>query len=184
MGNAATLAADPTGLAWYNPFTWFPNWDKAVDQELAIVKQLNKMFGTRHVRLDGFTPEERVRIETALGQKIDWEGGAIRASQGALETRDKVLVGSHIALKVAEVSNDIALALTVSALADAQAVSHAQKVAEMERLSAEAAKNVELLRVRSAQAKIDGTAAERATLRYLLTESRNALKAARNFLGR
>jgi len=58
---------------------------------------LNKMFGTRHVRLDGFTPEERVQIETALGQKIDWEGGAIRASQGALETRDKVLVGSKVA---------------------------------------------------------------------------------------
>lgn len=47
VGNAATLATDATGLAWYNPFTWFPNWDKAVDQELAIVKQLNKMFGTR-----------------------------------------------------------------------------------------------------------------------------------------
>jgi len=100
-GNDPVNSVDPSGLAWWNPFTWFDwgiDWSDAVDQEIEVVRQLNEAFGTSHTRLDAFSPEERARIEAALGNKIDWEGGAIRAAEGELKTRQKVLVGSEVCL--------------------------------------------------------------------------------------
>ena len=96
----------------------------------------------------------------------------------------KTLDVAELSLKVSEVSNDIALILTIPAATDARAASYAARTAEMEQLAGQAASNVEVLQLRLAQAAIDGTPAERATLRFLLAESRQALKAARNFLGR
>ncbi|MBC7352017.1 MAG: hypothetical protein H5U08_06635 [Thermogutta sp.] len=87
--NGEAHAAGDGGKAstwrWWNPFAWFNwgiDWSEAVDEELAIVRQLNQTFGTRHTRLDQFTAEERARIEQALGQKFNWEAAsAIRASE-------------------------------------------------------------------------------------------------------
>ncbi|GAB6166132.1 hypothetical protein JCM19992_21320 [Thermostilla marina] len=98
---------------WWNPFTWFNwgvDWSEAVDQEIALVRQLNQTFGTMHTRLDQFTAEERAMIEQALGQKFNWEAAsAIRASEGELRVRDKVLLGSQVSL-VAAATADAAAA--------------------------------------------------------------------------
>jgi hypothetical protein len=95
-------AERPPEWRWWNPFTWFSwgiDWSEAVDQELAIVRQLNLIFGTAHTRLDQFTAEERARIEQALGQKFNWEeASAIRVSERELQIRDKVLLGSQVSL--------------------------------------------------------------------------------------
>ena len=91
----------------WNPFTWFRwgvDWGAAVDLEIEIVKQLNAIFGTHRTRLDAFTPEERARIEDALGQKIDWDGGPIKASERELRIRDRVFLGSQISLVVSGVA--------------------------------------------------------------------------------
>ena len=102
-------AERPPEWCWWNPFTWFPwgiDWSQAVDQELAIVRQLNLIFGTAHTRLDQFTAEERARIEQALGQKFNWEeASAIRASERELQIRDKVLLGSQVSLAAAGVAD-------------------------------------------------------------------------------
>ena len=94
---------------WWNPFTWFSwgiDWSEAVDQELALVRQLNQTFGTGHTRLDQFTAQERAKIEQALGQKFNWEAAsAIRASERELEIRDKVLIGSQVSLVAAGIAD-------------------------------------------------------------------------------
>lgn len=91
---------------------------------------------------------------------------------------------AEISLKVAEVSNNIALVLAIPSATNARAAGYAARTTEMEQLAVQAASNVEVLEMRLVQAGIDGTAAERATLRFLLAESREALRVARNFLGR
>ncbi|GIW97582.1 MAG: hypothetical protein KatS3mg111_0915 [Pirellulaceae bacterium] len=102
---------------WWNPFTWFDwgiDWSEAVDEELAIVRQLNQTFGTTHTRLDKFTAEERARIEQALGQKFNWEAAsAIRASEQALRARDKVLRSSEVSFVVAGVADALAGGLAI-----------------------------------------------------------------------
>ena len=121
VGNGPTNATDPSGLWEWNPFTWFKwnpftwynwgiDWSDAVDQELAVVQQLNATFGTKHTRLDAFTREERARIEKALRRKFDWEGSsAIRASEQELKTRDKVLATSEGCLVMSGVADGAAL---------------------------------------------------------------------------
>jgi len=94
-GNGPTNRTDPSGDAWYdylNPFWWFStDWSGAVDHEIALLKQLNATFGTSHTSLHSFTPEERARIEAALGIEIDWDNGAIQAATESLGTRRVVL---------------------------------------------------------------------------------------------
>ena len=107
----------PAGASWYNPFTWFGDWGDAVDQEHDVVRDLNRTFGTNHTRLDTFTPKERSRIETALGQKIKWGGGAIKACEEELGTRHKVLNSSEISLYVAGTADAAAGGLVTLELA-------------------------------------------------------------------
>lgn len=75
---------------------------------------MNQTFGTAHTRLDQFTAEERAMIEQALGQKFNWEAAsAIRASEGELRVRDKVLLGSQVSLAAAGVADAAAGATAI-----------------------------------------------------------------------
>lgn len=110
-GEASAAGGDGSASTWrwWNPFTWFSwgiDWSDAIDQELAVVRQLNQTFGTAHTRLDQFTAEERAMIERALGQKFNWEAAsAIRASERDLQIREKVLLGSQVSLVAAGVAD-------------------------------------------------------------------------------
>jgi uncharacterized protein RhaS with RHS repeats len=42
VGNGVTTATDPSGLE---------SWEELVEQEYKLVRQLNKLFGTSHIRL-------------------------------------------------------------------------------------------------------------------------------------
>ena len=89
----APQAVEPSGIdgetevvwwnpwTWKNPYTWFGDWGEPYNTELEIVQELNRLFGTKHTRLDAFTPEERARIEEFYGQKFKWDDMPIREAQ-------------------------------------------------------------------------------------------------------
>jgi RHS repeat-associated protein len=140
VGNRPTKGADPRGTDWWNPFTWFswgPDWGEAVDEELAIVKQLNQLLGTHHSRLDQFTAAERAKAEEILGQTLNWPESAMTAAQQSLSNRQYYLDKSEFSLKVSA---------TADVLAGTAAVLSAAEVSYMASEAAAAARAVRAAR--------------------------------------